>query len=79
MSFYSGAFSNVYEARDTKTGKKVAIKVAQKSKSDKMVKNKIIYIVISVCLPFFYFFFVVRIMVNAICIKASKRNQGQQR
>ncbi|KAI7892455.1 kinase-like domain-containing protein [Mucor mucedo] len=31
-----GAFSNVYEARDTKTGKKVAIKVAQKSKSDKM-------------------------------------------
>lgn len=38
ISSYSGAFSNVYEARDLKTGKKVAIKVAQKkSNSDKVI------------------------------------------
>ncbi|KAI9268445.1 kinase-like domain-containing protein [Helicostylum pulchrum] len=35
-----GAFSNVYEARDSKTGKKVAIKVAQKSNSDKNTSRR---------------------------------------
>jgi serine/threonine protein kinase len=30
LSFSSGAFSNVYKARDRKTGQKVAIKVVRK-------------------------------------------------
>lgn len=35
-SCLSGAFSNVYAARDMTTGRKVAIKVAQKPKPEKV-------------------------------------------
>lgn len=40
---YSGAFSNVFEARDLETGNKVALKVAQKSINKvprKQINNK---------------------------------------
>lgn len=58
----SGAFSNVFEARDLKTGKKVAIKVAQKSHPNDKVNDSSFPIAMSLVL-----IEIIRTLASVIC------------